>query len=223
MHAAAALSRPTFAIFGPTRPVETGPHLPGGWVFSGRCPRRPCFCFDCKTRLCMKSIVPHDVYAAIRGGEVRSAGCDVYRTATDAQGIFSLCPVVEQGTPYFNHAGAALTCRCIDEFSIFDFHGRDEEIAMVKEETLRFADALRAMARLLDEYETTGSPDCVRAFERTRAGLAAFSGIGTFWTALLNIALNGVPLLDPVAGVYESRDLCRSTADALTKALTVFP
>ena len=80
MHAASALKKRVFALFGPTNPVETGPYGEGNFVFSGRCSSRPCFCFDCKTRLCMKSISPETVYSYIKGVSIKDVSCDVFET-----------------------------------------------------------------------------------------------------------------------------------------------
>jgi hypothetical protein len=35
-----------------------------------------------------------------------------------------------------------------------------------------------------------------------------FKGIGEFWTAVLNLRLNSVPLLNPFDGVCKSLDVC---------------
>jgi heptosyltransferase-1/heptosyltransferase-2 len=223
MHATAALGRPVYALFGPTNPVETGPYCPGAWVFSGRCPNRPCFCFECKTRLCMKSITPGDVYRAIREESPANATSDVYRTVVDADGVIRLDPLVEQGRPYYLPAGAALTRRFVDKDYAPEAPPSDGDIEALKNETMIVADAARTMAQSLTEFESTRSPDALRDYEKIRANLSSLSGVGVFWTALLNLRLNGVPLLDPAKGIAESRDLCREMADALTSALSIYP
>jgi len=58
MHASCALGIPTYAIFGPTNPVETGPYGDGHYVFSGHGPHMPCFKSECTSQECMKSIAP---------------------------------------------------------------------------------------------------------------------------------------------------------------------
>ncbi len=223
MHAAASLGRPVYALFGPTNPVETGPYRRGAWVFSGRCPNRPCFCFECKTRLCMKSIVPGEVYRTIRENAVKESTSDVYLTAVDPDGILRLDPIVERGAPYCNRAGAALTGRFIDHESRPAFTASEDEAEALKKETYAVADAARSMAQSLAEFESSRSPDSLRAFETIRGNLSKLSGIGVFWTALLNLQLNSVPLLDPPRGIAESRELCRKMAEEVSAALSILP
>ncbi len=222
MHAAAALGRPVYALFGPTNPVETGPYRPGAWVFCGRCANRPCFCFECKTHLCMKSIIPGEVYRAIRENSVKQASSDVYLTAIDSDGMLRLDPVVERGAPYCNQAGAALARRFVDPEYRPDFAASDAEAAVLKKETYSVVEAARSMAQLLVDFESTRSPDALRAFETIRGSLSGLSGIGAFWTALLNLQLNSVPLLDPAQGIAETRELCRKMAEEVTAALSIF-
>jgi len=47
-----------------------------------------------------------------------------------------------------------------------------------------------------------------------------FKGIGEFWTALLNIRLNSVPLLNPLEGIKLSIEVCNSTIQQIRNAIT---
>jgi lipopolysaccharide heptosyltransferase I len=71
MHIAAALDKPTVAIFGPTDPNKTGPY---GWkensklkVISAQVPCSPCREKECDDMQCMQSIEVKQVYEALRG------------------------------------------------------------------------------------------------------------------------------------------------------------
>ena len=71
MHIAAALDKPTVAIFGPTDPNKTGPY---GWkensklrVISPQVPCSPCREKKCDDMQCMQSIEVKQVYEALKG------------------------------------------------------------------------------------------------------------------------------------------------------------
>lgn len=67
MHLAAAVRRPTVALFGPTDPALTGPYGPGHVVFHGRCEVSPCFKAACQLprHPCVHSVAPEAVAAAV--------------------------------------------------------------------------------------------------------------------------------------------------------------
>lgn len=65
MHIAAALGIPTFAIFGPTSPLRTGPYGKNAIVLKAEIPCAPCFKRKCKDIACMNSIKVEDVWKAI--------------------------------------------------------------------------------------------------------------------------------------------------------------
>jgi ADP-heptose:LPS heptosyltransferase len=223
MHAASALKKKVYALFGPTSPVETGPYGECNIVLCGRCARRPCFCFDCKTRLCMKSILPEDVYACIKaGGAVRQAACDVYSTALRAGGTFLLDAVVEAGPPFFHRPGAEATRRFAepDFMPLTPIQPHDKEY--LSRETDVFLGILVEMAGALASFLTTRDTSHVRFSEERRAKLGGLSGIGAFWTAVLNLRLNSVPMLDPVAAVRLCLDQCVRTKSEIEHALSIF-
>lgn len=71
MHIAAALGRPTIALFGPTDPEKTGPY---GWhtndnltVIQAQAPCRPCRRRSCDELICMESITVSTVLKALKG------------------------------------------------------------------------------------------------------------------------------------------------------------
>ncbi len=58
MHAAAALSVPVYALFGPTSEILTGPYGDGHRVFRADVDCAPCFRRRCRTVKCMRDIQP---------------------------------------------------------------------------------------------------------------------------------------------------------------------
>jgi heptosyltransferase-1 len=212
MHAAAALKVRAYALFGPTNPVETGPYGPGHFVLYGRCVNRPCFCMDCKNTLCMKSIVPETVLGVIKESSVDAAGCDLYKTALRPDGSTCLEPVAAGGAGLFDPAGAALA-RAIAANAM-----PDAPVEAVRRDAGVFIDRLDRMAAALAEYLETRSMDAIRRYERIHDESGEASGIAAFCAAFLNIRLNGIPLLDPIAGVKESLAACRGLAASLRRA-----
>lgn len=221
MHAAAALGITVYALFGPTNPVETGPWGGGNMVFCGRCPDRPCFRLDCTDPRCMKSIVPEDVYAAITGGAVTKTHCDVYSTSLDDGGISRLDPLVEEGAPYFDPLGAAVTRRVPEPAYLPGIRFDSVAGESLRKETSDFCEAAGRMIEALREFLQTGDSGSIRRFESLRAAPAAMGGIGAFWTALLNLRLNGVPLTDPVAAVNESAGACAAVKSEIETAASI--
>ncbi len=67
MHLAAALGRPTIAVFGPTDPVRTGPYGAGHVVLRGGCPKAPCFRKECTLAPsgCWRALTPQTVADAV--------------------------------------------------------------------------------------------------------------------------------------------------------------
>lgn len=209
MHAAAALDVPVYALFGATSPVETGPYGKGHWLFSSYCNDRPCFCTTCKSMLCMKSISPQTVFSCITKGTVGDAPhCDVYRTSLQPNGDYRLRAVSPNAYRYYGEAGAAITLEAFggpEERSDLDH----DEAALCREESREFVAILSAMRKDLEGFLTDRDPAAVRRFESTKSSFARFKGIGAFWYALFNIALNGVPLLDVVQGIRTTVERCK--------------
>jgi len=218
MHAAAAFDVPVYALFGPTNPVETGPYGNGHRVFSAACNRRPCFCFECKSMLCMKSISPQTVYACMHDGKPPAdVRCDCFRTILRHDGDYQL-QCITGNNPYVDEAGALMIRRGFNEPADLP--------AVLCQEIAAHAGESRAVLSIISEMKTLlnrflGSRDvhAVTAFEAKKGDLTGFTGIGAFWTALLNIRLNGIPVLDPVKAVRESLRACMETEDQLRNSL----
>ncbi len=65
MHIGAALGIPTFAIFGPTSPVRTGPYGEKVFVIRADTDCAPCFKRRCKKKICMEAVTVEDVWVTI--------------------------------------------------------------------------------------------------------------------------------------------------------------
>ncbi len=210
MHAAAALQKKVFAIFGSTNPVETGPYGCDHYVFAGRCVNRPCFCNDCKSKLCLKSILPKDVYNVIRGtaNETIGLNCDVFKTTFNEAGLYTLLPVFGTKDHYYNETGAELSWRAFDPSVMIS---KNEDYQLFKDESFRFTVILKKMEDELTRFIIERSNDSIHSFEKNKRELMEIKGIGEFWTALLNIRLNSVPVIDIMKCVSESRKICIDT------------
>lgn len=65
MHIAPALGIPTFAIFGPTSPLRTGPYGKNAFVIKADLDCAPCFRRRCRNTACMKSLQVEEVRSLI--------------------------------------------------------------------------------------------------------------------------------------------------------------
>lgn len=215
MHAAAGLGIRVYALFGPTNPVETGPYGSGQTVFAGRCPSRPCFKAECSDCVCMRSIDPAIVYGCIKGDPVGDAQCDIFTTEV-ASGVYRLTAHGGVANPLYDEAGAAITRRAFegDGVPVVSDFGSPEV-----DRSKRFAGCCSSMERTLTAYLQQRRQADLAAFEQVRKEAAAIGGIAGFWTALLNIRLNSVPLLDPVAGLQASIDVCRRTGWRIARSI----
>lgn len=218
MHAASALNKKVYAMFGPTSPVETGPYSSGNIIFAGRCRQRPCFCSQCKSKLCMKSILPQSVYSFIRAIPDTQTSCDVYRT-TFEDSVFSLVPIIENGTPYYLKTGASVTRKSIE--SQLRIESASPGFQEISDESKRVISIVTEMKSYLNTFLVTRNSDYIKKFEAAKKDLVANNGIGNFWAALLNIQLNSIPLLDPFYGINESIKTCDSLIKQIEAAISV--
>lgn len=216
MHAAAAVGTRVIALFGPTSPVETGPYGSGHTVLCGTCPHRPCFTPTCASGSCLAAITPALVYGCIRENPPESgSGVERYTTGfTD--GVYRLVPEGGVEGSYVDAGGAALT-RMVFEPSFFKATVQPEASEVI--ESRRFIDQCARMEQLLTKVKAGGGAMELRQYEQTRIRAEHLGGIAAFWSALLNIRLNSVPLLDPIAGIDGSIAACRSTREQITTAL----
>jgi hypothetical protein len=208
MHAAAALKIKVCALFGPTNPVETGPYGPGHIIFSGRCPTRPCFCFDCKTKLCMKSITPETVYSFITTGKHNNASCDIYTTIINEDTTYGLVPVCENGPAYFYRPYAEVTRKLFD--TSFELTCSIEELCSVKIELEKVVGILHSIDVELSSFMTTSVMTHIHQYETLRTELENLQGISKFLSAFLNTGLNSIPLTTAILSVQKSLQVCRS-------------
>jgi ADP-heptose:LPS heptosyltransferase len=208
MHAAAALNVATYAIFGPTNPVETGPYGNGHFVFSARCPKRPCFETDCKTGICMRSVLPETVLACIHDHTPgTNPRCDVYKTIVEKDVDYKLVPLSSDANAYFAQVDAFLTRKAFEP--VGDMTKMSEsDMNLSLAQTRQWLCMLEDMRQSLDDYRSTGNKDFVRLFEQKKSSLTALKGIGEFWTAMLNIGLNSVPLIDVSEGIKKYSEVC---------------
>ncbi|MCU0610092.1 MAG: hypothetical protein MUF22_10045 [Chitinispirillaceae bacterium] len=216
MHAAALLGRRVYALFGSTSPVETGPYGEGHCVFAGRCTNRPCFCAECKTHLCMRSILPEDVHAVIQGLSYANAHCDIYRTSFDTSGLFTCKPVLQKGVPYYDTDGAEISRRIVEPEYIPQV--TEKSLDLIRESD-RFCEALDSLSTDLLEYAQQHDPAAIRRYEEARKNLSG-EDINGFWSAMLNLRLNSVPLIDAEAAVRKSIEICMTTKSDIKDATT---
>ncbi len=215
MHAASAIGTKVVALFGPTNPVETGPYGNNHSVVCGTCPQRPCFKTTCADNRCMTSISPDRVYRSIRNQTVPSNECDSFTTWIDGE-VYRLQPEGSCENAYVNTIGAALTRRAFEPS--FTVEPADPQ-GSGQLESRTFIHYLEQMEQWLIDYRSVGDSRVLTRFEKARTDASAIGGIAAFWSALLNIRLNSVPLLNPVAGIEGSLAACRITREQISQAL----
>jgi hypothetical protein len=166
----------------------------------------------------MKSIAPEFVYAVIRHEPVRESRCDLFTTALRADRTAGLDAEVCAGPALFDPVAAIIARAIIGDTALSSDLGAIDK--SITGEIAAFAHRLERMIGALSEYLDTNSMDSIRRYEAVHAEHRAPSSLLDFFSALLNIQLNGIPLLDPIAGVRESREVCINLKAALGRALT---
>jgi ADP-heptose:LPS heptosyltransferase len=219
MHAAAAFDVPTYALFGPTNPVETGPYGNGHIVFSGRCGSMPCFKTECGSLECMRSILPEDVFACISTGSCPlSCSCNVYKTVLNKDGDHSLVASRAEMHRYY-HEGAVCLVRNIfnDRWNCVP---NSSDYAHGVAETGTWLEIVSDMCNALIRYEKTSDAKYITMFEVIKKSLEGMSSVGAFCTAVLNLRLNSVPILSPRDAVRQSIEVCWQTHKQVGKAIS---
>ena len=220
MHAASALGVKTYALFGATSPLETGPYGEGHFVFSGKCAEKPCFCDTCKSMSCMKSILPEIVFSCIENGTTPSRPkCDIHRTSAAENDDYRLIPANLNAISYYNTIGALITKRAFEDMP-FPKDCSRKELAACREESQRFIEIVARMEQRLQAFLKNRDIEMVRGFERGKDELASLSGISCFWTALLNLTLNSIPMLDAINGARMSAEACTGIIKKIQKAIS---
>jgi hypothetical protein len=205
----------TYALFGPTNPQETGPYGHDHCVFAGRCPERSCFKTTCASGLCMKSILPQTVFKSIAGDACDPKNtCDIYKTELAQDEDYGLIPQNAESLPFFDKAGSALTRVFFDDQTQVRLEP-GETLAIHRDESLLFVKVCENMRNLLKEYLKTKEKGTIGEYEAVRQNLLAFKGIGAFWSAILTIRLNSVPLLDIKKAVQTYCSEIESTMNAV--------
>jgi len=208
MHAASALGVKTYALFGPTSPVETGPYGDGHFVFSGPCDQKPCFSERCTSMQCMNAILPETVFHCIEHQRVPlETNGDLYTTHIRENEDYYLASSDTTAFSYYNPVGAEIT-RCVFEENPRLHIPPSDAFEESRLESQEFIASVSRMENSLQAFIKNRDVQHIRAFEEAKNGLSALGGIGGFWSALLNIGLNSVPMLDPVDGVAQSAAVC---------------
>lgn len=219
MHAAAGLDVRTYAIFGPTNPVETGPYGNGHFVFSGHCQSMPCFKTDCESCECMNTIGPADVYACIKTGECPTGcSCNVYATTLEENGDYALVPCNSTAHKYFHEVDVCLVRNIFaDRWNCLP--GASADYARGVALMGQWLETVSDMCNALIRYEQTRNVRHIKTFEQMKSSLDSSAGVGAFCTALLNIRLNSVPVLSPIAAVKQSIEECWQIHKQVGKAI----
>jgi ADP-heptose:LPS heptosyltransferase len=207
MHAAAAVGVKVYALFGPTNPVETGPYGKKHIIFSGRCASRPCFCFDCKSRICMRSISPQTVFNFIKTGTYENASCDIYITTIKKDLTFGIIPLHENGPPYYYKPYAELIRKLFDPS--IELTCTKKELTSMKIDLQKISDALHSIEIQLSSFIENSNSSHLHHYEKLRADLEKANELSRFLTAFLNTGLNSIPLINPRASLQKSLQTCQ--------------
>jgi hypothetical protein len=169
----------------------------------------------------MKSILPETVSACMLGHQVPAeAKCDVYRTGFTSSGDYRLVAASAGTDSYVDEFEARATlCGMRDE-------PLDESTAGAvgcgKGERAECEDMIRqlqTMEEILHVARSKGKLDNLKQFEAKKKVFESYTGIGCFWAAYLNIALNSVPVIDLHSAIEQSRIACVDIRRRVTRSL----
>lgn len=211
MHCAAALNVRTFAIFGSTNPLETGPYGDSHFIFTSRkCNEFPCFKNTCSHMSCMKSILPEEIFLVMTGKEESVSETNVYETSYTSDGDYRLAKVSGLSADLYDGQGAHLVK------SILDGKIRPRkysEVLLVDNRVV--CDIISDMAKLLEKYLNKSDVKYITSFEERKKDIDKVGGVALLWGAYLNLALNSIPLINPLEGIEKSIDTCKEIAGML--------
>ncbi len=211
MHSAAALNVRVFAVFGSTNPLETGPYGESHFIFTSRkCNEFPCFKNSCNHMSCLKSITPEDVFLVMTGKEEKVSETNIYETSYTSDGDYRLAKVNGMSSDLYDGQGAHLVK------SILDGNLRPRkysEVLLVDNRVV--SDIISDMVKLLEKYLSKGDVKNISSFEERKKDIEKVGGVALLWSAYLNLALNGIPLIDPLDAVKKSIETCKDISGML--------
>jgi heptosyltransferase-1 len=220
MHAASALKIPTYALFGSTNPVETGPYGNGNFILSGNCPQLPCFKTTCESMQCMKTILPEYVYCCIKNTkDIYNLPCNIYKTFCDENNDYYLKSITKNCHKYFIENNVCLVRNIFNEKWNCNPNSR-VDFAKEIESLGRWLEIVSDLCNFLIRFEQKGNIDDIKKFEQKKRSLIEFNGVAAFCTALLNIRLNSIPILSPKEAVKKSLEACWEIHKKVSKAIT---
>lgn len=195
MHAAAALEIKTYALFGPTSPVETGPYGSGHAIFvTDSCKNPPCFKHSCDGENCLNDISVETVFEAINGGAVH------YRTAIE-NGQYSLVEEERERSRYIDEDASKAVLELLTNGEIESTHSAEVNSELVKLEKIL------SLASMSLSHFQQGDSDAYQRYAEHISKMQELTGVGEFFSALINIGLNSIPLTDMNAGVQEMQNV----------------
>jgi len=211
MHAAAALGKKVVALFGPTSPVETGPYGEGHIIVAGTCPKRPCFNAVCNDHRCMRSIPPELVFKCVKEEVSVNSEAGVFETSVTGGGY----KLKSAGSAYYQPVTADFVQAVFEENDAGGITVDDND----RNESQLFCAVCSQMENTLEQYLLTRNSVLLSRYEQYRSSLAGKTGVTAFWSALLNIRLNSIPLLDPAKGVMGSIDAIKQTRQLISREI----
>ena len=168
----------------------------------------------------MRSVLPEIIYACIKNqAPGDSPQCDVYTTTLEKNGDYSLVALSRNAWSYFDFVDAYLTRSAFEKNNdSVDIPSSEFDLSIYQ--TRDWLLELDSMQKSLENFMKTRNKGFVTEFERLKTSMSGSKGINEFWTALVNIRLNSVPLLDPNEGIKKSIEVCRETHRQISSAIS---